>query len=358
MLPPVKLSRSDSAYPLLLPVPATRNRLVTRKRYRRHTTVVVAIAITVVAPPPEAAAQVRVDGLQLPAPSGPRTWAEWIQATVPAAARGMRPLATTRAAGEPYRDRYYEFARCRHAFESPDSLAVAPGTWQVHLWQQHFGQIVFADYAHPPTTISDTLRVHVLDALCRNGHTILIGEAYGNAVGLAVPFSMTSENSGFATPSYSEPRYATGGGRISVIPTAGVTAPTAAGSLDTAMVEVVSSPTDYETKIVRVRSARVFNDSVRAVFRNQRESARLAARKRDAERVDRIRARGWSSEVTRLVLSGKIRIGMTREQVRTAWGSPKDINTTLTTSGRLEQWVYGIGSYVYFTDGIVRTIQN
>lgn len=50
-------------------------------------------------------------------------------------------------------------------------------------------------------------------------------------------------------------------------------------------------------------------------------------------------------------------IGMTKDEVLNgAWGSPKDKNVTQNRYGTYEQWVYGGGKYIYFTNGIVTSI--
>ena len=49
---------------------------------------------------------------------------------------------------------------------------------------------------------------------------------------------------------------------------------------------------------------------------------------------------------------------MTREMCREAWGSPDDINRSSGSWGVHEQWVYGLGSYLYFENGILSSIQN
>lgn len=56
---------------------------------------------------------------------------------------------------------------------------------------------------------------------------------------------------------------------------------------------------------------------------------------------------------------GGVRIGMTAKYVRekTDWGEPQTINSTITASGRREQWVYGDGDYLYFKNGILEGIQ-
>ena len=56
---------------------------------------------------------------------------------------------------------------------------------------------------------------------------------------------------------------------------------------------------------------------------------------------------------------GGVRIGMTAKYVRekTDWGEPQTINSTITASGRREQWVYGDGDYLYFKNGLLEGIQ-
>jgi hypothetical protein len=50
-------------------------------------------------------------------------------------------------------------------------------------------------------------------------------------------------------------------------------------------------------------------------------------------------------------------IGMTANQCRQAWGTPRSINRTTTSSGKREQWVYD-GSYLYLDNGVLRSFQN
>ena len=53
-------------------------------------------------------------------------------------------------------------------------------------------------------------------------------------------------------------------------------------------------------------------------------------------------------------------IGMTAFEVvnHTNWGRPTSINSTTTARGTTEQWVYGVGTYLYFQDGKLTTIQQ
>lgn len=68
--------------------------------------------------------------------------------------------------------------------------------------------------------------------------------------------------------------------------------------------------------------------------------------------------RKYGASNANLILQGKIRIGMTQEMCIDAWGNPSDVNKTSGSFGVHEQWVYGVGSYVYFENGIITTIQN
>ncbi len=66
----------------------------------------------------------------------------------------------------------------------------------------------------------------------------------------------------------------------------------------------------------------------------------------------------WSREVCRLIADRQIAIGMTKDQVRAAWGRPQSVNSTVYASGTHEQWVYGAGQYVYFEGDVMTTLQQ
>lgn len=52
-------------------------------------------------------------------------------------------------------------------------------------------------------------------------------------------------------------------------------------------------------------------------------------------------------------------IGMSRAQLyATCWGKPAKINTTMTSGVEFEQFVYGLGFYVYLRNGVVTSIQT
>ncbi|HEY2934305.1 MAG TPA: hypothetical protein VGK99_21390 [Acidobacteriota bacterium] len=78
----------------------------------------------------------------------------------------------------------------------------------------------------------------------------------------------------------------------------------------------------------------------------------------DIRRITYVHTHTLSARARQDILKGSVRIGMSKEHVKASWGEPSDINTTVTRYSRHEQWVYGIGSYVYFENGVVTAIQN
>jgi len=49
---------------------------------------------------------------------------------------------------------------------------------------------------------------------------------------------------------------------------------------------------------------------------------------------------------------------MTKDQAIASWGRPERVNRTLTRGGVSEQWVYGLSTYLYFTNGRLTAAQN
>lgn len=58
------------------------------------------------------------------------------------------------------------------------------------------------------------------------------------------------------------------------------------------------------------------------------------------------------------IAEGRIKIGMTKEMCIYAWGKPTDINRTITRNTVREQWVYDLGTYLYFENDKLVTIQD
>ena len=75
-------------------------------------------------------------------------------------------------------------------------------------------------------------------------------------------------------------------------------------------------------------------------------------------------------DIKSIILEGKLKIGMSAEQVIASIGNPEDVNTTVTEFGTNEQWIYGFtgvnasgyyvdnSQYIYFDNGKLTTIQK
>ena len=70
------------------------------------------------------------------------------------------------------------------------------------------------------------------------------------------------------------------------------------------------------------------------------------------------RIHNWPSTVWSAIEEGKVFIGMTEEQAILSRGKPKEINRTITSNIKNEQWVYGSGSYLYFDNGRLTAFQD
>jgi hypothetical protein len=104
-----------------------------------------------------------------------------------------------------------------------------------------------------------------------------------------------------------------------------------------------------------------FASEKRAKFEAQAEERRKAderAAKWEAERQAEQEVERKKQEA--MAKRPGARIGMTAKEVieKTNWGKPESINRTVTRYGVEEQWIYGLGTYLYFTNGRLTAIQN
>lgn len=65
----------------------------------------------------------------------------------------------------------------------------------------------------------------------------------------------------------------------------------------------------------------------------------------------------YGDQVGNKLLKSELWIGMTYEMALISAGKPRKINTTVTSFGSSEQWVY-VGMYLYFNDGILTSFQT
>ena len=61
---------------------------------------------------------------------------------------------------------------------------------------------------------------------------------------------------------------------------------------------------------------------------------------------------------TELAKKGKVRVGMTADQCRMAWGEPDRISRTVTAHKTHEKWVYPSGNRLYFDDKVLESIRQ
>lgn len=132
------------------------------------------------------------------------------------------------------------------------------------------------------------------------------------------------------------------------------------------MFHVVSTDVGHarEDSASSYSETRIFTEHPEVIVARHDKSKMEAATRAANEQAVLLKA-GADAEAKRKSLAaanarkGGVRLGMSKKQVlSSSWGKPFDINRTISASGTVEQWIYGSGSYLYFHDGILTTIQN
>jgi len=90
-------------------------------------------------------------------------------------------------------------------------------------------------------------------------------------------------------------------------------------------------------------------------LKEQEEQKRLILEKNQFE-SDMIKKYG--SRIGKLIADSKVIIGMSKEICKLSWGEPYDVNRTITKNIEFEQWVYSMGTYLYFEKNILVAIQD
>lgn len=90
--------------------------------------------------------------------------------------------------------------------------------------------------------------------------------------------------------------------------------------------------------------------------REEQEQQAIFAQEEAQEEARLIKKYG--KRKAQLILDEKVEIGFTKQMCIEAWGEPQDINRTITRNSVHEQWVYGIGCYLYFEGNYLTAIQN
>lgn len=101
--------------------------------------------------------------------------------------------------------------------------------------------------------------------------------------------------------------------------------------------------------------------------RSMREAQRHGpySRFRELRHEYAFRQEEWTREQRSAVSGSRVIVGMTRAQVRLAWGYPDDTETLVDANGKTETWYYfgeddarSKTRVVHFTDGVVSAIQK
>ena len=105
----------------------------------------------------------------------------------------------------------------------------------------------------------------------------------------------------------------------------------------------------------------VFERTKAKIEEDEKEASRSAKIHEDQKKVESDALEkemlGFPNRIKNAIRNKKIIIGMTPRQLELAWDAPEHINTTVNKSGRMDQWVYGLGRYVYLQNGKVTSWQ-
>lgn len=88
------------------------------------------------------------------------------------------------------------------------------------------------------------------------------------------------------------------------------------------------------------------------------EQEREKKRQEDLKQYKNYCVNKFGQKLGSYIADNKVIIGMTKEMCETSWGIPIDINRTIIRGLAHEQWVYGWGTYLYFDNGVLTTIQD
>ena len=98
-----------------------------------------------------------------------------------------------------------------------------------------------------------------------------------------------------------------------------------------------------------------------ALEEQKREKAnreRLARLEKEEKEYKKSLIKKYGQSNARLIQNGEVSIGFTKAMCKEAWGEPEYINNTISSFGKWEQWVYGLGTYLYFSGNKLVVIQN
>ena len=132
--------------------------------------------------------------------------------------------------------------------------------------------------------------------------------------------------------------------------------------------EIPDTFTDYEAKWIAIDAKTGSDKQTKAekvVYSKWVHSSLGVVIKGDINEVDKyfaIKESGWPEDIQKLILSGKVEVGMTTHMVFYAWGRPDQVKEINESDGNTEMWVYekkgSNKQYLYFEDGILTNIRD
>jgi hypothetical protein len=132
--------------------------------------------------------------------------------------------------------------------------------------------------------------------------------------------------------------------------------------------EIPDTFTDYEAKWIAIEAKTGPDKQTKAdkvVYTKWVHRSLGVVIKGDINEVDKyfaIKESGWPEDMQKLILSGKVEIGMTTHMVFYAWGRPDQVKEIKESDGNTEMWVYekkgSNKQHLYFEDGILTNIRD
>lgn len=132
--------------------------------------------------------------------------------------------------------------------------------------------------------------------------------------------------------------------------------------------EIPDTFTDYEAKWIAIEAKTEFHQQTKAekvVYSRWVHRSLGVVIKGDINEVDKyfaIKESGWPEDMQKLILAGKVKIGMTTHMVFYAWGRPDQVKEINESDGNTAMWVYEKGGsnkeYLSFEDGILTKMSN
>lgn len=111
---------------------------------------------------------------------------------------------------------------------------------------------------------------------------------------------------------------------------------------------------DFNTHQNEIRDALLKDEQAREQYlRSEAQKEEL----RKQERLKNLTSK-YGAEFAAAIAEGKVKIGMTQEMCREAWGTPSETFTTTTASGSTRVWIYGYKTRLLFINNRLSVIQN